>query len=210
VRYDKLANAPQVGDAVAIYGAAGQYNGAAQMKNATLVCWEQKPATDDGEGGEGTEEGGSTEGGTAYNPVVGNTANIVIADLADASKWEDSKLYDSIVIDGYVTITTSGTATGSYGLNTGKYYVNGENWRIYQAEKPSVVITAAEGKKIATVKISYASQKTGVLTLDGANVESDQVVTVNGTTVTFSVGNTGTATNGQARITAIEIIFAEE
>ena len=38
-------------------------------------------------------------------------------------------------------------------------------------------------------------------------VASETVVTVNANSVTFSVGNTGTKTNGQAQITGIEIIY---
>ena len=40
-------------------------------------------------------------------------------------------------------------------------------------------------------------------------VASDEVVTVNADSITFAVGNTGTATNGQARITNIEIVYTD-
>ena len=108
----------------------------------------------------------------------------------------------------YITATCFGTAANSYGRNTGKYYTSGQNWRIYQAENPTVTIKAAEGKIIVSVKISYASQNTGALTLNGSNIESDALIEVNANSITFSVGNTGTATNGQARITAIEVVYA--
>ena len=107
-------------------------------------------------------------------------------------------------MDANITVT----ATGSQ--NTGKYYENGENWRIYQNESPSIVVAAAEGYTISSVKITYEINKTGILTLDGANVESDTVVEVNGDSVTFSVGNTGTATNGQVRITALEVVYTKD
>lgn len=190
----------EVGDIVTIFGNVGSYNGAKQIAAKSYAYVTGKAPAEE-EGDDNTEGGdnGSTEG---------TTANVVIGDYAIANIWENSKLYDTITVAGVATITCGGTATGNYGLNTGKYYTNGHNWRIYQAETPSLVITAVEGKTIISVKITYASQNTGVLTLDGANVESDQVVSVNGTTVTFSVGNTGSATNGQARITAIEIIYA--
>ena len=112
-----------------------------------------------------------------------------------------------MTLDENVSVTTSGTPVGNYGLNTGKYYTSGNNWRIYQNENPSVTITAAEGKTIVSVKITYSIKNTGTLTLNGENIASDTVVEVNANSVTFSVGNTGTATNGQAQITAIEVVY---
>lgn len=135
------------------------------------------------------------------------TVTVSIADYADTNEWANSTLYDTIVVDENVTVTATGTPVGDWGANTGKYYTNGENWRIYQNETPSVTITAVEGKTIVSVKITYAVKNTGTLTLNGENVASGTVVTVNANTVTFSVGNTGTATNGQAQITEIEVVY---
>ena len=79
---------------------------------------------------------------------------------------------------------------------------------MYQTENPSIVVSAENGKTIKSVKITYESNKTGVLTLDGTNVTSGTVVEVNASSVTFGVGNTDPAvTKGQARITAIEVIY---
>ena len=135
------------------------------------------------------------------------TAKVAIADYADANSWEDAKQYTTLNVDENVTVTVSGTASGNYGVNTGKYYVNGENWRIYQSETPSIVVTAAEGKTIVSVKITYEVSKTGVLTHGETQITSGTVVEVGANSVTFSVGNTGTATNGQVRITEIEVIY---
>ena len=136
------------------------------------------------------------------------TAVVVIADYADAKGWDNSKLYDTIVVNSYVTVTATGTPVGTYSLNTGKYYTSGENWRIYQNENPAVTIAAAEGKTIVSVKITYSTKNTGVLTLNGENVESGTVVTVNASSITFSVGNTNAeVTNGQAQITSIEVVY---
>ena len=139
----------------------------------------------------------------AIEPSDGQTvATVTIADYAAANGWTNSTFYGEINMNDDITVTATG------GQNTGKYYTSGENWRIYQNESPAVTITAAEGKTIVSVKITYASQNTGVLTLDGANVESGSVVSVNADSVTFGVGNTtDTVSNGQARITAIEVIY---
>lgn len=143
---------------------------------------------------------------TPATPGQNQTASIVIADYAAANSWANSTMYNTIT-SGVVTITANHTATSaSYGANTGKYYTNGENWRIYQSEAPELTISVASGT-IVSVKVSYASQNTGTLTLNGQNVATDTVVNVNAASITFSVGNTGDATNGQARITAIEVVY---
>jgi hypothetical protein len=216
-----------VGDQITVTGTMATYNGSRQVAAgataeiiAAHTCTDFTDATctapktcnicgkTEGSAlGHNYVEGACDRCGAAEPSGEQTTLNVTIADFADANGWENSKPYTEFNLNGDISVTAVGTASGNYGVNTGKYYTNGENWRIYQAETPALTITAAEGKTIVSVKITYASQNTGVLTLDGANVESASVVTVNAATVTFSVGNTGTATNGQARITAIEVIY---
>ena len=148
------------------------------------------------------------EYGEAPEAPAPSSTSVTIEEVATANNWADATRYESFT-HGNFTVSATGTPNGDYGLNTGKYYDNGKNWRIYQNESPSVTITAAEGKHIVSVKITYVSQNTGVLLLGTAQVASDVVVTVGTSTVTFTVGNTGSATNGQARITAIEVITAD-
>ena len=140
------------------------------------------------------------------------TVNGVIADIAAANGWSDGNSggrYDSFKLNEYVSVYITATATGSYGVNSGKLYGSPiDNWRIYQNEAATLTIAAAADKTIVSVKVTYTVSKTGILTLNGANVESETVVTVNANSVTFGVGNTGTATNGQVRITAIEVTYA--
>ncbi len=217
----------KVGDVITVTGEMATYGGSRQIAagaTAEIIsahtcteftdatCTAPKTCTVCGatEGsalGHNYVEGSCDRCGAAEPSGDQTTLNVTIADFAAANGWENSKPYTEFNLNGDISVTAVGTASGNYGVNTGKYYTNGENWRIYQAENPALTITAAEGKTIVSVKITYASQNTGVLTLDGANVESASVVTVNAATVTFSVGNTGTATNGQARITAIEVIY---
>ncbi len=135
----------------------------------------------------------------ASEPV---TVTVSMADYAEENSWKDATKYTEVKMDNNITVTVTG------GGNTGKYYTNGNNWRIYQNENPAVTITAAEGKTITCVKITYSVSNTGVLMLDGEQIKSENVVNVNASSITFSVGNTGTATNGQVRITAIEVIYA--
>lgn len=180
----------KVGDTIEVKGTIKNYNGTVEFDSGcTLVS--VTPG----------------ENPTPDVPVDG-TVSISIADIADANGWVDATIAEKIEYQG-VTVTHSATAVGDYGQNTGKYYENGENWRFYQNENPTITISAADGKQIATVKITYASNNSGCLTKDGANIKSDDLVVVNGTSVSFGVGNTGTANNGQARITAITVVFGE-
>ena len=121
-----------------------------------------------------------------------------IAAIASAKGWENAKQYSSITIDN-VTLTASG------GGNTGKYYTTGNQWRFYQNESAKLTISVSGGS-LVSAKLSYASQNTGIL-LDaaGATVASDSEVSLSGTSAVFSVGNSGTATNGQVRFTKIVV-----
>ncbi len=135
------------------------------------------------------------------DPVQSITVSKTIAEIADANKWSDAKKYETIKLDDVITATSTG------GSNTGKYYTSGNNWRLYQTETPSLTISAKEKYKIQSVKITYTVDKTGVLTYNSLNVASGTVVDVNAASISFGVGNTGTATNGQVRVTAIEVVY---
>lgn len=129
------------------------------------------------------------------------TVSKTIADIAVANSWSDATQYKTINLDEQITATVAG------GGNTGKYYTSGNNWRLYQTEAPSLTISAKENYKILSVKITYTFENTSVLTYNSLNVASGTVVDVNAASITFGVGNTGSATNGQVRVTAIEVVY---
>ena len=139
-----------------------------------------------------------TEGGPGETEV---TKSVSISTYATANNWSNETKYTSVTIDENIT------ATASNGTNTGKYYTNGSNWRFYQTDKATLTISAATGCTIKTVKVTYSVSNTGTLTYSGSNVASNAVTTINATSATFGVGNTGSATNGQVRITAIEVTY---
>ena len=223
----RLATKVNVGDEITVTGKMATYNGSRQVAagaTAEIIaahtctdftdatCTAPKTCTVCG-ATEGSALGHSYVDGTctgcgAAEPSGDQTEfKVTIADFAAANGWENSQPYTEFNLNGDISVTATGTPVGNYGQNTGKYYTNGENWRIYQNEVPAVTISVAEGKTIVSVKISYATKNDGVLTLADAQIESGAVVTVNANSVTFSVGNTGTKTNGQVQITAIEVIY---
>ena len=138
--------------------------------------------------------------------ITTTTATVSIKDYADANQWETGTKYTSIKIDENITATAQKT-TGNTD-NTGKYYTSGEDWRLYQNESPTFVISSKEDVTIETVAITYAVANNGVLIYDGNQIASDNSVEVNGNSITFSVGNSSTATNGQIRVSKISVIYA--
>ncbi len=144
--------------------------------------------------------GTSENAGDSTGDSVNGSVTVLISDLANANSWTDTTKYTSFALNDVVTVTAS---DGNY---NGAYYVNGNNWRIYQADNGTFTISA-EGTTISSVKITYVKYNTGILTYNGVNVDSGEIVNVNAASATFGVGNTGDATNGQARITAIEVAY---
>ena len=127
-------------------------------------------------------------------------STVVIGEYATANNWVNDKKYESLSIDTSTTIAI--VATG----NSGKYYTNGNEWRVYQNENPTITISST--KTIVSVTIYYTVKNTGVLINGENNITSGTELQVNGTSVSFNVGNTGTAKNGQVKITKIVVNYA--
>lgn len=139
----------------------------------------------------------STNGGGTGNPT---TASVSISSYASAHSWTDATKYTSVTIDTNVSASVSG------GGNTGKYYVNGNNWRLYQNESASITINAGS-KTITSLTITYSASNGGTLKSGNTVIASGSAQTPNASSVTYTVGNTGNATNGQVRITAISVTY---
>ena len=183
----RLSVENKVGDTITVTAKTMKnYGGKYEFMDCTLVS----------SGNEGGNEGETTSG-------------VTIAAIADANNWTDATVAASFTYGDFTVTVSAEKPNATYGQNTGKYYENGENWRMYQNEVPSIVVSAAEGKYITSVKITYASEKTGVLLYGDTQIASDAVVTASASSITFGVGNTGDATNGQVRITAIDVICAD-
>ena len=143
------------------------------------------------------------------------TISISMFDLTSLEGWTNGTAHPELPTETEdLTITSSGTPVGKYGLNTGKFYCGtdsqtGEayaNWRIYQSESAKVKFESTT-KTIKTIKITFEAQKTGTLLLNDTVIESDAVTEINASTAEFTVGNSGTAKNGQIRISAIEVVL---
>ncbi len=133
-----------------------------------------------------------------------STVSVTISDYATANNWANGTKYPTISLDDYVEATASGST------NTGKYYTSGNEWRIYQTETPTITLTAKNGATLLSIKITYNISNSGVLVFNSNNITSATTIDVSGTSVQFGVGNTGTANNGQVKITAIEVVYTHK
>ncbi len=129
------------------------------------------------------------------------TVSVSIADYAATNSWANSIQYSTINLDENVIVTATG------GGNSGKYYTNGNNWRLYQNEKPELTIFCPNGV-IENVRITYTIDNSGVLLFNNSAVSSATLVEVKASSISFNIGNTSdNVTNGQVRITSIEVTY---
>ena len=135
----------------------------------------------------------TAEGGEA-------TASVDMATYANDNSWGSS----SSTNQKEININSDLKAVISEGGNSGKYYDDGV--RIYQTEDATVTVSTAVGE-LKSVKFTFTIDKTGTLEYNGTPLTSGTAVEVTGTSATFSVGNSTSATNGQVRFTAIEVVY---
>ena len=189
-------------------GATVVKNGTAEHKYTDATC--ESPAT--------CEVCGATTGSAAghkdensdgncdicLNPIDTALETILIKDYAGTNSWVNGTKY--LTIEGeHFTVSTTSTS------NSGKYYTDGNEWRIYQSESSEITISAETGYKIVKASVSYNVKNTGILTLNSSNIESGSEVSVNANSVTFGVGNTtANTTNGQVKITAVSVWYATD
>ena len=120
-RYDKMTPKPQVGDTITVLAAVSQYNGEAQLKNATLVSLVKDPDATEPEETEPEE----TEPGTS-EPADGSTLTV-----AEAVALGNTKEHNTYTAGSYyVTGTITEIASDYYGNlyisdGTGSIYIYG-------------------------------------------------------------------------------------
>ncbi len=146
---------------------------------------------------------------TSYEIIVKSNGKIIeersvslsIATYAAANSWANDTKYSTINANSDITFTAAG------GGNTGKYFTSGNNWRFYQNETPTLTISCPSKGVIKSAKITYTVSNTGILTFGSSNIKSDETISINAQSAVFGVGNTGIATNGQVRITNIDVLY---
>lgn len=150
--------------------------------------------------------------------TVTKTMNDVVSDYNTAhpdghvvisSGSGDQTCYTSLSLDGVVTMSTSGDKNcGSFWpISSGS---STYEWRLYQNKGGNITITAASGYTLQSVKITFNIKNTGTLVkTDSSTLTSGTADEVSGNTVTYTVGNSGSATNGQVLVRGIEVIYVK-
>lgn len=123
-----------------------------------------------------------------------------IKDYASSNGWEDAKQYKTVEFNDHISANVVG------GGNTGKYYTNGNNWRLYQTENAKLQFNS-NGANIISIKVTYTSDKNGTLIFNGENISSGTKLNIISDMVQLNVGNTSSENNGQVRVTEIEIVY---
>ena len=142
----------------------------------------------------------------------GNTLSMTMSDYVSAnnctvSSGSDVTTYPILQLNKSVRMYTTGTG------NCGSFWVtsssnDAKQWRLYQKQSGDVTILVANGCQLKSVTFTYATSNGGtLLDASGTEVKSGSKQTVSGTSVTYTVGNTGDADNGQVRITAVEVVY---
>lgn len=157
-------------------------------------------------------EGAVPGGVTPVPPTPGESVTItatMVKVVADnnftLSEGSNVTCYKSFSLDSNVTISTSGAD------NCGSFWWTETQWRLYQNKSGDITISVPQGYSISSVTITYdtSSSSNGGVLLDGSTtVASGVAYACSGQSVTFTVGNSGSATNGQVRITEISVTYA--
>jgi hypothetical protein len=144
-------------------------------------------------------EGGQQEG----NKITVSMTDYVSANKCTVSSGSDVTMYKTLQLNESVRMSTTGED------NCGSFWgAESQEWRLYQNKKGNVAITVANGCQLVSVKLTYKVSNTGtLLDANGNTVVSGSVNEVSGTNVTYTVGNTGEATNGQVKITEVEVVY---
>ena len=182
----------EVGNVVTITGKVGSYNDAKQIAAGSYAIVETAP-----------DEGGD-EGDEALD-AEGTKLEVVISDYAANQGWADDTTVKHLenVLDDVITMTIAG------GNFSGKYY-GGTHLRVYATDTPAgtITISAAEGYKIAQVKIKTVEGTYAFLQVEGNDAEdlSNKKVDVDASSITFNTVKNG-SDGKQVRILGIEVIY---
>ena len=116
--------------------------------------------------------------------------------------------------------TTNGTRVATLTLNdvvtvsvnpdgdNGKVYSAGAEWRLYQSSSAVVTVSVSSGYAITSIAFTYSVSNTGAFFYGETALTSETAVEIDSlSSAQFTVGNSGTATNGQVKITAISVTY---
>ena len=143
------------------------------------------------------------EGGGNF--TITKTMSEIVSDNGyTVSSGNTATCYTSLTLDENITLSTTGSA------NCGSFWSDPREWRLYQNKSGNAIVTATNGCSLTSVNFTFTYSNTGTLLNNGASMTSGTAVSASGTSATYTIGNSGSATNGQIRITAIEVSYSKE
>ena len=121
---------------------------------------------------------GSIKVSTKETAAAGKVT-VVMADYAAANSWTTSAGSDVV---SYLTVNIDSNVTMSVneGGNNGSFWAGGQ-WRLYQNQAAVLTLTSKNGKKLKSVKFTYATSNGGTLKYSGNAVASTTEVALSGT-----------------------------
>ena len=152
-RYDGMAKKPAVGDTITVLGAAGQYKGTAQLKNATLVALTPVAS----EGGETTTAPSETTGAPSGTETP--VANGLVLSVDTIGVASQTYAEGTVTIDG---VSFQFVQMGNYG--------DGLQMRDKDGKTSIIWNTTAFAKPIAKIELVYSDTK------DVAYANADAVI----------------------------------
>ena len=138
--------------------------------------------------------------------TVTKTTNTLVSELSwTVSSGSCAGCYTEFDLDNAITISTTGTP------NCGSVWGTTTNdWRLYQNQNGNVIVSAKTGYELVSIKFTYSQSNSGTLKDGSTTVTTKTVVNCSGlTTKTLTVGNTGTKTNGQVKITEFSVTYTQ-
>lgn len=109
----------------------------------------------------------------------------------ECSLWDDGTLSISVNCSG----------------NNGKVYGTGTEWRLYQSNSAVVTVAVTSGE-LSSVTFNFSTSSGGKISYNSSALTSGTAKAVSGSSATFAVGNTGTATNGQVKISSFSVTYS--
>mgnify|MGYP002625935822 FL=1 len=176
--------------------------------SVTLRKWVADPVTGYPviEGGAPSSSGGDSGSGGSGDDGPTTLVEVDIPSYGAANSWPVDKTngynVESFTVDG-VTFTASWSGTTVNGV----YWET--DWRFYQARGGGLTISAPAGKTLVNAQFTYNNKNNGVLIApDGATrIPSGGACSLSGNSASFTLGNTGDATNGQVRMTKMVVEY---
>ena len=152
----------------------------------------------------------TTESGSFYwdgsdAPTGSTVETINIATYASAHGWTTGGSESpQTITQGNVTLMASNADGQS---QNGNYNTQ---WRFYQARGGGLTVSVPAGRSLVSATFTYTVTNTGILLAPDGSTQipsGTKYLLSGGTSAFFTLGNTGSATNGQCRFTEISVEY---